>query len=286
MTSTLQRNGLRDPTNRTAVAQALAATYNGGRYTDAWARVQEYRAVRSYKQANPEASAYAIASALSIPRGRVRPWLNADTSPDPARAIETANDHNWVDLTWTDSSFPALNVLVAWIFAGGSIVERTKVPIFVVSEKTQTHARTALEEIGLSVRISRTDSSKRATELRPTTDASTLGRLLLALGAPSGSKSADQPLTLPSYLNKAPRSIRRDFARTYIWHRGTLRPDRPNTPIQIREERPLKYRRALTEFFNSLVADAVQGDSTSLRLTREAASNLYRPPNWEQYCAE
>jgi hypothetical protein len=270
---------VRTPTDREAMARSLARTYNGGRYTDAWGRVQEYRQYRRHASTDPEASAYAIAADLELPRGRVRGWMENDTVPDPVRALRTADRYGWLDLGWDTPSFEALNVLVAWIFASGSVTADTMVPRFTVDERTRPYAMNALTAVGMDgPRESRSTSATRATEIVPERDASLLGRVLAVLGAPVGTKSATADISLPNYLESAPKRIRLNFARTYLWHRGTRRSDRPGTPVQLREERPPDYRRQLKQFVESLVPDATRGKSSTIRLTAEATCQLYQPP--------
>lgn len=48
---------------------------------------------------------------------------------------------------------------------------------------------------------------------------------------------------------------RLDFARAYVYHRGTLRDDRPTSPVQMREERDVAYMDELREFFRDVVGN-------------------------------
>lgn len=272
-----------NPTNRETLAQGLATTYNNGRYTAAWRRVNEYREFREYVSSHPAATPYTVANSLDIPRGRVRGWMQDNTTPDPIRALQTAQRNNWLDLTWSDAPFTAFNVLVGWIFASGSITSQTMVPHLTVDTTTQPYVTKALERAEITeYRTVRSEAAKRATEVIPEQSASVLGRLLYSLGAPIGPKSSETSLTLPDYLTGAPEHIRLNFARTYVWLRGTKRSDRPETPIQIREERSVDYRRELKQFFNSCVPNATCGKSDTFRLTAEAATILHQPPQFSK----
>jgi hypothetical protein len=88
--------------DRTARAAALAQTYGGDR--DGRTHVDESQQVQEYAAANPNAGSSAVASALNLPRGRVRPWLDG-TGPDPAHAVATAERHDWLDAQPGDRTF-------------------------------------------------------------------------------------------------------------------------------------------------------------------------------------
>lgn len=68
-------------------AQALARSYGGDR--DGWERVVEYQRVMAWQGEHPQKGSQAAATALNLPRGRVRPWLD-DTMPDAMRVINIA----------------------------------------------------------------------------------------------------------------------------------------------------------------------------------------------------
>ena len=70
--------------------------------------------------------------------------------------------------------------------------------------------------------------------------------------------------------------MRLAFARSYVQNRQTARPDRPNTPIQIREERTPAYRRELIALLTDVVGVEgwIRGDSESIRLGKRAAAML------------
>ena len=99
---------------------------------------------------------------------------------------------------------------MAWIFAGRSITRRY-VTLLIVDNETQPCATMLLEtETGgrsvIAERDVTDDSQAHTTEPRPGVDATMLGRLLVALGAPQGTKYADRRnLRLPAYLNVASR---------------------------------------------------------------------------------
>jgi len=263
-----------DITDRQAIAKALARTYGSDR--DGWERVEEYQRVLEYTGTHPNKGSAAVSSALELPRERIRPWVDGDARPDPARGVQTAEELGWLDLAWEQPPFTGLNVLVAWIFSGGSL-NRNVVPYFALGD-AGAHERLdeAFADLGIEYELLREDASNRATEARPAEAASVLGRLLHALGAPLGTKNRETDLSLPTYLDDAPYPIRLAFARTYVQNRQTPRPDRPNTPIQIAEERSPAYRQELIAFLADVVGVEmwIRGESESIRLDQRAAAML------------
>lgn len=264
-----------DVTDRQAVATALARTYGGDR--DGWERVEEYQRVLEFTGEHPNKGSAAVASAVELPRGRIRPWIDDDARPDPVRGVQIAEEHGWLDLEWTEPPFTGLNVLVAWIFSGGSIEAEWFVPLFALDDSgADERLERAFQAIGLEYELLREDATNRATEARPTEAASVLGRLLHALGAPVGAKNRDTALTLPDYLEDSPYPVRLPFGRTYVQNRQTARPDRPNTPVQIAEERSPAYRRQLVAFLRGVVGIdlVIRGKSSNIRLDQRAAAML------------
>lgn len=248
-----------DITNRETIAQRLAETYQGSRLPNPWERVQEYQRVIEYTAEHPNLGSSAVSTRLELPRSRIRPWMDDGAKPDPVRALEIAEGYGWLDLENGAPPFEGLNILVAWIFAAGSLRGDYYVPSFTIPDESYEVLKTALELANAPPhRRERDDEDSRATEVFIADDGTVFGRLLSALGAPVGEKHDERQLELPLYLAQAPELTRLAFARTYVWHRGTQR-DRENTPIQITEQRSKQYRRELQAFLNGLIAGAVHG---------------------------
>lgn len=268
------------------LAVALAGTYSPAGASSGWERVAEYHRVRDYTAAHPEQGSSAVANALDLPRGRMRSWVDGDGRPDPVRAIEVAEQHDWLTQNWDRPVAHGLNVLVAWVFSGGSISTESYRPYFTVQDTLSGGILdTAFTHVGVSYRIERTESEIRGTQATPSEYATVLGRTLVAWGAPTGVKHRERPLSLPSYLWDAPEDVRLDFARTYLLNRGVARQDNTALPIQFREERPPEYRSEVLALFKRLVddPDAVtqMGDAMGY-LKPEAANQLYLPPTFGQ----
>jgi hypothetical protein len=73
-------------------AQSIARTYSDRVYPDPWEKVEDYQRVQAYAAEHPNAGRTAVGTALELPAGRVRSWLNGG-QPDPVRGIETASAH-------------------------------------------------------------------------------------------------------------------------------------------------------------------------------------------------
>ncbi|MXR52316.1 hypothetical protein GRX03_11970 [Halovenus sp. WSH3] len=265
--------------DRQTLTRDLAETYTGGRYGDPWDYVEAYRAYLDYTAENPEEGSTSVARALEQPRGRIRVWMDG-SKPDPVRAIEIAEQHDWLDWDWETDTIQALNCLVAWIFAGGSIRTETYVPLFTVDTDDDETVLRSLLQTAVNARLYYNDRTEnRAREVTIQQHQAVLGRFLAILGAPVGTKNDDRAdLSLPSYLREAPDSHRRAFARTYVCLRATDRPNRPNRPIQISERRAASYRAEIRALLNSLISGAVTATGQTFTLSKAAAEELYQPP--------
>lgn len=265
--------------SRETLERKLAATYTDGHHDDPWKIVESYREYLDYHVDNPDEGSSATANKLEQPRGRIRTWMDG-SKPFPVQVIEVADANGW--LTWEPDTrtTQALNCLVAWVFAGGSIREQNRVPYFTVNKDgEQGCIRTLLTEVTDSKIVVNERGDRRATEITIDEDSSFLGRTLEALGAPVGVKNEGRAdLTLPDYLDGAPKHLRTDWARTYVWLRGSVREDRPEKPVQIQSERPKSFINEVHDLLNGLGEDIVRGKSQTYRLSPAATTTLHRPP--------
>lgn len=266
-----------DPTDRNQVERALAATYDVRSDATAWEVVEQYRAVSEYTNGHPDAGPGSVASALELPRSRIRNWITGDARPHPVRGIETAERYGWLDLEWAARPLGDLAVAVAWIFAAGSI-NRQWVPQFTVSPDSEAIVQTLLDRLGPGATTHHDQDDSRTTELRPAADATVLGRLLHALGAPQGAKHADRDLSLPPWLGDAPPVIRVAIARAFIANRGTVRDD-SSYALHLKSERKPAFYDALETFLWDVAGGGVvRGGPDMLYLTDGAADQLYQWP--------
>lgn len=170
-------------------------------------------------------------------------------------------------------------MLVAWIFAGGSI-SRLFEPAWTVRQRDHTPLETAFYEADITVKAVHQREESYIGEYRPSNEGALIGRMFVALGAPQGEKAL-QRITLPSYHDAAPYMTRLDFARAYVYHRGTLRNDKPTSPVQIREDLDVDYIDELVEFFGDVVEDPDwirRAGDEMLLLRRRGAAMLCSDP--------
>lgn len=259
-----------DPTPR---ARALAQTYEHPSYPDPWDARVDYRRVLDYQAAHPSAGRTRIGNALDLPPSRVRGWLN-DKKPDVVHGIQTAERQGWLTTDPDSRVFRGLNVLVAWIFSGGSIRSPPYyVPQFTVHDpadeqllnRAATAANTQLYD-------TREDTAGRGRERRPAEHASVLGRLLHALGAPVGPKTPDSEIGLPPYLTDASTVVRREFTAVYVHNRGQAHDGKAT--VTIREDRPAHYVRDLAAFMQAVADQPVRGNAGNVIVSAAAAREI------------
>lgn len=80
----------------------LANTYADRGGQTGWERVEDYREIRRYCAQNPNDGSQAVATAMDMKRGRIRGWVDATSRPEPAHAIEVADQHGWLDYELSD----------------------------------------------------------------------------------------------------------------------------------------------------------------------------------------
>ncbi len=256
--------------DRLVTERDLARTFDGGAYVDGWDAVEQYRRAIAHATRN-DCGSGATASALELPRSRLRTWIEGGGAPDQVHAIETARDHGWLDVTCSDPEFTALNTLVANIFSGGSIAQSSYAPSFAINHRGgDSHIFDALDLAGVEYRIE-DDRDGRADEVRPTTDGTVLGRVLAVLGAPVGPKAAQQ-VSLPNYLTDAPADIREVFVYSYLENRA-VEHDQKAT-LTIREERNRSYLEELTTLIRSVADGRVELGEQYITISADAARSL------------
>ena len=253
-------------------APALARTYDARAYDDAWSLVEDYFSVLDHQAQHPEQGSTAVSNALELPRSRVRSWLDGAV-PDPVRGIQRAEARGWLNAGIRSQRFRGLNVLVAWVFSGGSIGGQWFVPRFAV-DGTDEEARIdrAFEAVGVDYDFVRSTSAHRATEYRPVEDGAVLGRVLSVLGAPVGPKNARSAIALPAYLESATDTVRREFAATYLANRGQ-RSARRST-VTFREDRSAGYLGSLAGLFRAVTDERVTVSGKNVIVSAAAARRI------------
>jgi len=236
----------------------LAATYNTPAYVDPMEAVDDYRQYQR-EWADTQLGSHAVSTRMELPRGRIRSWEDG-SRPDVVNGIETAREQGWLECAVDSETFAALNRLVAGVFSGGSVSVETFEPSYSAPDEwVDDQLRGDLETIGVGTRVACSNSGN-VEELRPAADASVLGRVLVALGAPAGEK-AGRVDRLPSYLYRHPDETKREFAKVYVANRATDRRDRGFH--QIREERSDRYLDAVAVLLRETMGVEVwRGDRT------------------------
>ena len=253
----------------------LARTYNRGTYDDPWQVVVDYTRALGSVAADPEKGPTAIAREIDVPRSRLRPWLDGSL-PDPVRAIELVDALDWMLRDVEDfggGTGRALNVLVTWVFSGGSIKTDTYTPFFTVDDFTDADLlETAGDVIGVEMDFTRKASAQRATELRPIRNASLLGRVLAVLGAPVGEKNEAADIRLPGYLRSAPEVVLREFVQVYLENRGQQYPDKRTVTMQ--ESRSTEYLQSLAALIQRVTGETVTVSGKDVIVSADAARQI------------
>lgn len=235
--------------------KALAATYNPPSYPDPWNAVQDYHTVTEYAAAHPEKASTAIASALDLPRSRIRPWLDGSI-PDVVRGIQTAKANGWLADHATPATERALVQLAAWALSGGSLTVNTDGAhvYFTLNHNHDSKFATIAAAAGVDYTIVNKQTSERATEARPTTDGSILARVLAAMGVPEATEK--HSLTaLPAFVDDLNTDLREDFAKIVVANRGAKHHDKDTLTLRIK--RPDPYLNALRSLLESVTSNPV-----------------------------
>jgi len=252
----------------------FARTYNTPSYEDPWGCVEDYQRVLEYTAAHPDTGSTAVASALDLPRSRIRPWMNG-SRPDVVRGIQAAEARGWLPLTYETDTFAPLNQLVAWLYSGGALITSGAeiYPTFSLNTSSERDRfETLATQLDLDIRYVHEDTDSRATEARLTEDGSVLGRLFLTVGVPTGRKNPDAAISLPQYLEDAPASARADFVRSYVLNRGQWHAGKET--VTLREERARGYLRDLAALIEDVTGGAVSVAGENIIISADAARNL------------
>jgi len=251
-------------------AKTLSRTYSDRVYSDPWEKVLDYRRVREYAAEHPKAGRTRVGRALDLPAGRVRGWLK-NTVPDPVRGINTAIDRGWLDPDPDNETAAALVELLAHVLAGGSIAAKNYAPAVTPGKRVAVEEiHDAFERVGAETRTRNADATGRATEIVPTCDGTVLGRCLVAMGAPTGVKTALDHL--PPVVWDVPRSVRRSFAQIYVRHRGLNAAGKSTTQVQV--ERPRSFISELRDVLDDVLDERVTTADAGVTISADAAREL------------
>lgn len=262
---------------RLVAAPELARTYSTPSYSDPWDAVSDYQAVRGYVNRNPDTGATAIARRFDVPRSRVRPWLDG-SRPDCVRGIDAARERDWLDVEIGSGTFRGLNVLLAWAFSGGSILRDSWVPYWSANGEDDLELLSrAADWANTRIDWTRSGASGRGREIRPIEDASVLGRVLVAMGGHRGRKTENSDISLPNYLDAAPRRIGQEFIQIYLRNRAQSLSDTDAT--RFREVRSNRYLQSLASFIERLTGESVNVSEKNVLLSADAGRSVRNWPD-------
>ncbi|WP_256546683.1 hypothetical protein [Halobellus inordinatus] len=245
--------------------KAIARTYSHPSVADPYEIVKQYREVMRY---GPDASSTRVARELSLPRGRVRPWLNG-SKPDAVYAIELASKLGWLDEGWTETT-EGLSQLVAGIFVCGSVQEAAMSPSWTPATAIgRSRLEAALKSAGVGIRV---EDDERAEEFWPGTHPSMLGRAMVAAGAPLGEKTADSVTALPDWLDSALLSVRTGFVELLVAERAIEYPNKATRRIQT--SRSASYYREVAELIQSVTGETVTYSNSGVTVSADAVRAL------------
>lgn len=249
--------------------KSLARTYSDRVYADPWEKVLDYRRVQQYAAKHPDAGRTRVGNVLELPPSRVRGWLNGG-QPDPVRGISTALEHGWLDLKPDSEMTAALLRLAAHILSGGSIDTRYVPTLTPGGPYTVTDLEAVFHAVGVETFTRNADVSGRATEVVASDGGTVLGRCLVTMGVPHGSKR--DIATLPPALAVVPDAVRREFVIIMLHHRG-VRYEQKAT-ISINEQRAPAYRDSLAALIRGVTGEHATAGERGVVVSAAAVREL------------
>lgn len=255
----------------------LAATYNHPT-KDPWEAVKLYR--EATKRPN-NWGAQRVASAINsdssnefegISRGEVRAWVDDDSMPDAARAVEVARDLGWDADGWTDTT-EALAKLVIGVYAFGSIVEKNYVPSWSPdNEESRAEIEDALTWAGVGYQHVERDADAQGDEIRPGQHGTKLGRALVVGGAPVGDKNSQSVLGLPEWVDDAPMVLKMQLAVLFVRGRGAEQPGKATRTI--RTDRGQQYFDDVARLIQDVTGESATVGEHGVTITADAVRKL------------
>lgn len=264
-------------------AEDLASYYSQPGYAEAWDALEDYNKVLRYTGQHPNKGSAAVSSALELPRGRVQSWMSG-SRPTVVRAIQVAERKDWIPLETDDAELLDWTALVAWIHAQGSISTGEYLPMFGVSTDTEIDYLTRIfEKLDMKPDIYHADTTDRATEVRISEHRIIVGRILVELGAPLGTRETHR--SVPMYLEDGRLAVQSVFLAIYLitvaehweWREGY---------VIHQEEYPDSYRESLATLFEAVIPESVNRDiievnEDSIFVAEEAANAVFDSVPWE-----
>jgi len=207
-----------------------------------------------------------------ISRSEVRAWVDGDSKPDAARAIDEARDLGWLADEWT-ATVRALVQLVIGVYAFGSIVERDYVPTWSPDNPdNELTIERVLEKVGVGFQHIDRDESDKGDEIKPANHGTRLGRALVVAGAPVGDKTAESVRGLPDWIDDAPRDVQRDLALLFVRGRGSQH--RGKATRQIQADRPRQYFVDVAQLIEAVTGETATATDAGVTISADAVREL------------
>lgn len=158
-----------------------------------------------------------IARRFGVGRNRARSWVHEGRTPPITTTLDTLADRGLFGLRYDDPETQALNTLVSWLCAVGTLRPDYQ-PLFSTTDQTRDTLLAQLDTLGIEP-AHVPDSGPGSVRVE---DGNPLGRLFAVLGAPRGTRSTVR-YGPPAYLYHAPREYRERFCATHLFLRGNER---------------------------------------------------------------
>lgn len=257
---------------------ALARTYSPSGFDDGWELVDQYLLVVEWAELNPEASWWAAARTLELPKSRVHDWYDGE-KPLVVKKIERADAYGWFDATWDSEIGRAFNLIIAAVLSGGWLKQDYRIGISLGDDPDATVAEALQKAIQVLVgaaEIIDADDATRTTTLQPETDQVLLGRAVHAIGVQTGRKTEGE-LLLPEYVTTAPTARQKEFVDMYVALRGSAY---KSGKVVLREERPQSYLNALATLLEDATGETIWVGEEAVYLSRAAAQTITTSFSW------
>ncbi len=207
-----------------------------------------------------------------VSRSEVRAWVDGDSKPDAARAVDVARDFGWMADEWTDTG-RALAELVVGVYAFGSMIERDYVPTWSPDNPdNESTIERALEVVGVGYQHVDRDGPGKGDEIKPANHGTRLGRALVVAGAPVGDKTSDSVRGLPAWIDDAPRDVQKDLAQLFVRGRGSRR--RGKATQQIQADRPKQYFDDVAQLIEAVTGETATASDAGVTISADAVREL------------
>jgi len=207
-----------------------------------------------------------------ISRSEVRAWVDGNSKPDAARAVDVARDLGWDADEWTEA-VRALAELVIGVYAFGSIIEENYVPSWSPDDdKSEAAIENALDRAGIGSQHVTRESAEQGDEIRPVEHGTRLGRALVVAGAPVGDKNADSVHGLPDWVDDAPMVLKTDLGVLLVRGRGVEHEEKATWTIQT--DRAPRYFEDVAQLVKDVTGERATASDHGVTISADAVREL------------